>query len=82
MFNGSLNGDERKVLIDQFKQNRHHGMLLTLGAAGVGLSLTEANHVILASASWNPQMEHQAEDRVHRIRQNKPVTIYKMIVQG
>ena len=45
-------------------------------AAGVGLNITEANHVIHYSRWWNPAKEDQASDRVYRIGQTRPVHIY------
>lgn len=52
-------------------------MLLSLGAGGVGLNLVGANHMILVEPHWNPQLEAQACDRLYRLGQEKPVTIYK-----
>jgi len=45
---------------------------------GVGLNLTNANHVILADMWWNPSVEDQAVDRTHRMGQKKEVKVYKM----
>lgn len=52
-------------------------LLLSLVAGGVGLNLTGANHLILMEPHWNPQLEAQAQDRVYRIGQKRPVRIYK-----
>jgi transcription termination factor 2 len=52
-------------------------MLLSLRAGGVGLNLTGANHLIQIDPHWNPFVEDQAHDRIHRIGQNKTVYIYK-----
>ena len=51
-------------------------------AAGHGINLTAANHVIHADRWWNPAIEAQATDRVHRIGQDKSVFVYKVLVQG
>ena len=54
-------------------------MLLSLKAGGVGLNLTAADHVFLLDPWWNPAVEAQAADRAHRIGQDKPVMIYRMV---
>ncbi len=56
--------------------------LLSLHAGGVGLNLTKADHVIFCEPWWNPFVELQAEDRVHRMGQEKPVFIHRLIAQG
>ncbi|KAI0530233.1 hypothetical protein GGR58DRAFT_494135 [Xylaria digitata] len=57
-------------------------MLASLHAAGVGVNLTAADTVILTDCWWAPAIEDQAVDRVHRIGQNRPVTVYKLLVEG
>jgi superfamily II DNA or RNA helicase len=54
-------------------------MLLSLKAGGVGLNLTEADHVFLLDPWWNPAVEDQAADRAHRIGQERPVMIYRLV---
>ncbi len=56
-------------------------LLLSLKAGGTGLNLTAADHVILLDPWWNPQVEAQAADRAHRIGQNKPVFIYRLVAK-
>jgi SNF2 family DNA or RNA helicase len=56
--------------------------LLSLHAGGVGLNLTQADHVIFCDPWWNPYVELQAEDRVHRIGQRNSVFIHRLCVQG
>lgn len=56
--------------------------LISLKAGGVGLNLTAADTVIHYDPWWNPAVENQATDRAHRIGQDKPVFVYKMIAQG
>jgi SNF2 family DNA or RNA helicase len=53
--------------------------LSTIGAGGVGITLTAANHVFIMEPGWNPQAEEQAIDRVHRIGQRQPVRVLRMI---
>jgi SNF2 family DNA or RNA helicase len=54
-------------------------MLISLKAGGTGLNLTAADHVFLCDPWWNPAVEDQAADRAHRIGQDRPVTIYRLI---
>ncbi|MFO0551061.1 MAG: DEAD/DEAH box helicase [Polyangiaceae bacterium] len=56
-------------------------MLLSLKAGGVGLNLTAADHVFLLDPWWNPAVEEQAADRAHRIGQDKPVMIYRLVAK-
>ena len=56
--------------------------LLSLKAGGVGLNLTAADTVIHYDPWWNPAAEAQATDRAHRIGQDKPVFVYKLITAG
>ena len=55
--------------------------LCSLRAAGYGINLTAANHVIHADRWWNPAIEDQATDRVHRIGQDRLVYVYRILVQ-
>lgn len=54
-------------------------MLLSLKAGGTGLNLTAADHVFLLDPWWNPAAEDQAADRAHRIGQDKPVMVYRLV---
>ncbi|XP_050095390.1 transcription termination factor 2 isoform X1 [Anopheles aquasalis] len=56
-------------------------MLLSLTAGGVGLNLVGANQLFLLDPHWNPQLEAQAQDRIYRVGQTKPVLIWKFICQ-
>ena len=57
-------------------------MLLSLKAGGTGLNLTAADHVFLVDPWWNPAVEAQAADRAHRIGQERPVNVYRLVSQG
>ena len=75
--NGTTQAVARQKMVDQF--NRAPGfqvLLLSPEAAGVGLNITGANHVIHLSRCWNPAKEDQATDRAYRIGQKKAVTVY------
>ena len=81
IINGDTTVDARKDITDRFQRHLvdDRGFdVLILGprAAGTGLTLTAANHVIHLSRWWNPAVEEQCNDRTHRIGQNKPVTIH------
>jgi len=54
-------------------------MLLSLKAGGVGLNLTAADHVFMVDPWWNPATEDQAADRAHRIGQDRPVMVYRLV---
>jgi SNF2 family DNA or RNA helicase len=54
-------------------------MLISLKAGGTGLNLTAADHVFLCDPWWNPAVEDQAADRAHRIGQERPVMIYRLV---
>ena len=56
--------------------------LLSLKAAGTGLNLTRAGHVIHYDRWWNPSVEDQATDRAYLIGQHKPVQVHRLITQG
>jgi SNF2 family DNA or RNA helicase len=57
-------------------------ILVSLRAGGTGITLHAADYVFLLDPWWNPAVESQAVDRVHRIGQRKPVFVYRMITQG
>ncbi|RUO93122.1 helicase [Corallococcus sp. AB018] len=57
-------------------------LLMSLKAGGTGLNLTAADHVFLMDPWWNPAVEAQAADRAHRIGQERPVMVYRLVSQG
>jgi SNF2 family DNA or RNA helicase len=57
-------------------------MLASLRAGGTGLTLTEANHVVHLDRWWNPAVENQATDRVHRIGQTRVVQVRTLVAPG
>ena len=56
-------------------------LLISLKAGGTGLNLTAADHVFLMDPWWNPAVEDQAADRAHRIGQNRPVVVYRLVAE-
>ncbi len=79
---GSTPGEERVRQVDKFQSGEVDAFLLSLKAGGVGLNLTTATEVIHLDPWWNPAVEDQASDRAHRIGQDKPVTVYRMVANG
>ena len=73
---------KRDEAIDRFKNGEADVFLISLKAGGVGLNLTEADTVIIFDPWWNPAAESQAADRAHRIGQDKPVFVYKLITEN
>ncbi len=77
---GSTTTKQRKQRVDAFQAGGGDIFLISLKAGGVGLNLTAADYVIHMDPWWNPAVEDQASDRAHRIGQQRPVTIYRLIV--
>jgi superfamily II DNA or RNA helicase len=74
--------DDREKPIKCFQNGEVPIFLISLKAGGVGLNLTAADTVIHYDPWWNPAVENQATDRAHRLGQDKPVFVYKLIVSG
>ncbi|POM82034.1 SNF2 family N-terminal domain protein [Cryptosporidium meleagridis] len=70
---------ERQNMIEKFQTTQVPLFLLSTKAAGQGLNLTVASSVIMMDLDYNPQIEKQAEDRVHRIGQSKQKKIYLIV---
>lgn len=79
---GTMSQSQRKASIEAFQNNMNIQIfLISLKAGGLALNLTEANNVFLMDPWWNPAVEEQAMDRIHRIGQFRPINIYKIIIQ-
>ena len=65
----------------RFRRAQGDLFLISLRAGGTGLNLTAADYVIHLDPWWNPAVEDQATDRAHRIGQQRPVTVYRLIVR-
>jgi len=78
IINGAVAGEGRQRVVDQFQASEagFNFLILSPKAAGIGLTITAANHVIHLSRWWNPAVEDQCNDRVYRIGQDRPVTIH------
>jgi superfamily II DNA or RNA helicase len=73
---------DRAAVVSQFQgEGGPPVMLVSLKAGGTGLNLTAADHVFLLDPWWNPAVEDQAADRAHRIGQDRPVMVYRMVAK-
>jgi SNF2 family DNA or RNA helicase len=79
---GSTPPAERRERMEAFQSGVGDLFLISLKAGGVGLNLTAADYVIHMDPWWNPAVEDQASDRAHRIGQQRPVTIYRLVTKG
>jgi SNF2 family DNA or RNA helicase len=79
---GATAAGQRAKLIAQFQAGAADVFLLSLKAGGTGINLTAADYVIHLDPWWNPAVEDQATDRAHRIGQDRPVTVYRLIARG
>ncbi|MFH8618185.1 DEAD/DEAH box helicase [Streptomyces sp. NPDC017979] len=73
---------ERERMVDRFQSGEASVFVLSLKAAGTGLNLTRAGHVIHFDRWWNPAVEEQATDRAYRIGQTQPVQVHRLIAEG
>ncbi len=76
---GSTPAKSRKRAVEEFQAGHGDVFLISLKAGGLGLNLTAADYVIHMDPWWNPAVEDQASDRAHRIGQEKPVTVYRLV---
>jgi SNF2 family DNA or RNA helicase len=69
-------------MVERFQAGDVPVFLLSLKAAGTGLNLTRADHVVHYDRWWNPAVEEQATDRAYRIGQTRPVQVHRMVTEG
>ncbi|NDP19927.1 MAG: DEAD/DEAH box helicase [Paludibacter sp.] len=82
-YHGGCNVKQRQEMVERFQHNRADKIfILSLKAAGTGLNLTAASHVIHYDLWWNPAVENQATDRAYRIGQKKNVMVHRMITKN
>ncbi len=82
LLHGGTPVPRREHMVDRFQEGDVSVFLLSLKAAGTGLNLTRADHVIHYDRWWNPAVEEQATDRAHRIGQSKSVQVHRLIAEG
>ena len=81
-YDGSMRNDHREANLNKLRNNRATRVLLcSLRAGALGLNLTAASRVVILEPFWNPFVEEQAIDRVHRLNQTLDVKIYKMTIK-
>jgi SNF2 family DNA or RNA helicase len=78
---GSTPAARRRDEVDRFQAGRGDVFLISLKAGGTGLNLTSATYVVHLDPWWNPATEDQATDRAHRIGQDQPVTVYRLVAE-
>ncbi|KAL8782498.1 MAG: hypothetical protein Q9213_005337 [Squamulea squamosa] len=80
---GKMKANQRDASLTALSDDPECRILLaSLAVCNVGLNLVAANHVILADSWWAPSIEDQAVDRVHRLGQTKPTTVWRLVVDG
>ncbi|MEU3255240.1 DEAD/DEAH box helicase [Streptomyces sp. NPDC006997] len=82
LLHGGTPVPERERMVDRFQSGETPVLVLSLKAAGTGLNLTRAGHVIHVDRWWNPAVEEQATDRAYRIGQTQPVQVHRLITEG
>ncbi|MFG2499573.1 DEAD/DEAH box helicase [Streptomyces sp. NPDC048441] len=82
LLHGGTPVPRREEMVDRFQSGEVPVFLLSLKAAGTGLNLTRAGHVIHYDRWWNPAVEEQATDRAYRIGQTQPVQVHRLIAEG
>ena len=82
VLSGATKQNDRQKAVDSFQENeRVKVFIANIKAGGVGITLTEASIVIFADMDWTPEVHSQAEDRAHRIGQNRMVNVYYYVAQ-
>ncbi|WP_240635940.1 DEAD/DEAH box helicase [Caldimonas tepidiphila] len=79
---GATPAAERMRRVDAFQAGEGDFFLISLKAGGYGLNLTAADYVVIADPWWNPAAEDQAMGRAHRMGQQRPVTVYRLVARG
>jgi SNF2 family DNA or RNA helicase len=79
---GSTPAAERSRRVAAFQAGEGDLFLISLKAGGYGLNLTAADYVVITDPWWNPAAEDQAMGRAHRIGQQRPVTVYRLVAKG
>ncbi|GHE55049.1 DEAD/DEAH box helicase [Streptomyces capitiformicae] len=82
LLHGGTPVKDREAMVDRFQSGTTPVLVLSLKAAGTGLNLTRAGHVIHFDRWWNPAVEEQATDRAYRIGQTQPVQVHRLITEG
>ncbi len=81
LVHGGVPEKTRQARVAAFQAGEVPVFLLSLKAAGTGLNLTRASHVVHYDRWWNPAVEDQATDRAHRIGQDRPVQVHRLVAE-
>jgi SWI/SNF-related matrix-associated actin-dependent regulator 1 of chromatin subfamily A len=79
LITGSESMAERKAFVDRFQAGELRGLACTIGAAGVGLTMTRASTMLFIDRTWTPAENAQAEDRICRLPQTRPCQIVDLV---
>lgn len=82
LFHGGVPGQQRKGMVDRFREDERCRAFLATDAGGVGLNLQHANVVVNMDLPWNPAVLEQRIGRVHRLGQKQPVRVVNFVAQG
>lgn len=82
IINGTIHSSRQRIIDEFGRVPGFNVLILSPDAAGVGLNVTSANHVIHFTRVWNPAVENQSTDRCYRIGQEKPVHVYYPVMLG
>lgn len=83
IIHGGISPKKRTEIVEEFQSDKYVPFIIcSVKAAGTGLNLTKANHVIHFDRWWNPAVENQATDRAFRIGQDKNVMVHKLVCTG
>ena len=82
VYDGNTPNKTRDQIVQRFQAGQIEVLIANIVAAGVGLTLTHANDAVFVETEWTPALVAQAEDRIHRISQTRPVTITTLVAAG
>ena len=79
VIDGGVHANKRSGIVNLFQEGHYKGLALTIGAGGIGITLTKAHHAVFVDLRWTPEDNMQAEDRLCRIGQDRGVVITHMV---
>jgi superfamily II DNA or RNA helicase len=82
LLHGRIPGPERKSIIERFRSEPSCRLFLSTDAGGTGLNLQNADTVIHLEVPWNPAVLEQRVGRVHRLGQERPVSVFSLVTRG
>jgi len=82
LVDGSVPEQHRSEMVDRFQDGKIDVLVCSIQAAGVGVTLTRSSEAIFVESDWTPALIAQAEDRIHRIGQTRPVVYTTLVAAG